>query len=178
MLALDNSGSMDERDFAPSRLAGAKRAANGFLDAVFRMNPRHRVGIVTFNSCAELVSRPLEVGKGGPELRCELEGICAGSLTNMEAGLDLARDYTEPKGRIVLLTDGAPTSGDAEGASMRVKEAGIELAIIGIGGTKDAVDEDLLRRMASVVRGQTRYWFISDSDQLLKQFQKLGLQAF
>ena len=182
MLVLDNSASMDEWDFYPSRLAGAKNAATKFLLAACSTDADQHVGIVTFSTEAKLVAAPTEVGNSVNDLTRALERIKTGNSTNIEAGLDLAREQMQEvmclKKKIILLTDGAPTDGDSEAAAQRAKDAGIVVKIIGIGGHPRDVDELLLKRMASVVNGQLQYWFIADSPNLVKRFESLGLRAF
>ena len=48
--------------------------------------------------------------------------------------------------------------------------------IIGIGGSPDEVDEPTLKRMASVVRGERRYWFIRSVGELVQRFEALALR--
>ena len=52
----------------------------------------------------------------------------------------------------------------------------MQLDIIGIGGSPADVDEDSLRRMASVVNGEIRYWFILSVGELVRKFEFLGLR--
>lgn len=55
MLTLDVSGSMNQRDIAPSRLLAAKQAAYGFIE---RQRNTNQVGIVAFAGFAQLIQEP------------------------------------------------------------------------------------------------------------------------
>jgi predicted metal-dependent phosphotriesterase family hydrolase len=80
---------------------------------------------------------------------------------------------------IILLTDGHSNSGrDPEVVANIIKEKEIQLDIIGIGGSPEEVDEPLLRRMASVMQGQQRYWFIRSVGELVQRFEALALREF
>ena len=57
-----------------------------------------------------------------------------------------------------------------------LKGRGIQLDIIGIGGSPAEVNEADLKRMASVVNGQRRYWFIESADALVERFEALALR--
>ena len=78
--------------------------------------------------------------------------------------------------RAVLLTDGHHNRGKSpRGISRRMKDAGIVIECIGIGGSPGDVDEKLLRDIASKDQsGGPRYWFISDSAQLTKKYEQLA----
>jgi Mg-chelatase subunit ChlD len=182
MLVLDVSWSMEESDFKPTRLGGAKKAAKGFLDAARRNNPNQLVGVTSFSGRAREEASPTVVGREYSALKRALDGMSCDSSTNIEAGLNLARKAIKRAGAavnsIVLLTDGEPNEGNAEAAAKRVKSNGIELNIIGIGGSPADVNEPLLKQMASVVDGERRYWFIRNVPDLVKRFEVLGLQAF
>jgi len=78
--------------------------------------------------------------------------------------------------RIVLLTDGHSTEGDPLTTAAKIKTDGIQLDIIGIGGSPSEVDEKSLRQMASVVDGEIRYWFIRSVGDLVRRFEFLGLR--
>ena len=182
ILVLDVSWSMEFTDFHPSRLDGAKKAARQFVETARQNNPGQLVGVVSFCSDAREEAAPAVVGRDHGRLKRAINGMSLDSATNIEAGLNLAREAIQRAGAtvnsIVLLTDGEPNEGNAKAAAKRVKKDGIELSIIGIGGTPDDVNEPLLRQMASVANGEVRYWFISNVPDLVKRFEVLGLQAF
>ena len=78
--------------------------------------------------------------------------------------------------RIIMLTDGEHNQGGSpvEIAS-RLKNAGVVIDCIGIGGSPEDVDEELLKQIASRnPDGSVRYCFIGDQSQLLRKYQTLA----
>jgi len=77
--------------------------------------------------------------------------------------------------RIVLLSDGGHNKGKSPlPLASRIKRAGVVIDCIGI-GAKDAVDEDLLRKIASQnPDGSIRYCFIGDQQELIKKYENLA----
>ena len=142
MLVIDTSYSMDSVDYEPSRLAGAVHAASQFLRRRAESDSDACVGIVAFCWRARVVVSPRPVTPNLSATLEALEGLSTGNATNLAAGLSLARrQIKETAGvrrpRILLLTDGHPTMGDnpLEVATM-IKEDGIQIDIIGIGGSR------------------------------------------
>lgn len=181
VLVIDASGSMMESDYPPTRLEGAKKAAARFLEKRFASAPDAYVGIVIFGDSAEVVAPPLPLKDSMAELRAAIDGVAIIGSTNIGAGLRLAREVIQSNPnrltpRIVLLTDGHSILGNPESAAEKVKAAGVQLDIIGIGGSPAEVDEESLRRMASVVNGELRYWFIKSVAELVRRFEFLGLR--
>jgi hypothetical protein len=78
--------------------------------------------------------------------------------------------------RIVLLTDGAHNWGSSpERTARNLKEAGVIIDCIGIGGSPEEVGERLLRTIASSnPDGSIRYCFIGDKEQLIKKYEQLA----
>lgn len=78
--------------------------------------------------------------------------------------------------RIVLLSDGEHNTGPSPVAvASRLKKAGVIIDCIGIGGSPESVDEDLLKEIASRnPDGTIRYCFIGESTALLKKYQDLA----
>jgi len=182
MLVIDTSGSMGWTDYPPSRLAGAKEAAQRFLQKRAATNPNAVAGIVAFGSCAHIVAHLHPVRDHLKQLCGAVDALACGGGTNTGAGLELAHDELRPvrkscAQRIILLTDGHATEGpDAEAVAISVKEGHVQLDIIGVGGTPDEVNEPTLKRMASVVNQQRRYWFIKSVSELVQKFEALALR--
>lgn len=78
--------------------------------------------------------------------------------------------------RIIMLTDGEHNTGGSPLAiASRLKNAGVIIDCIGIGGSPADVDEKLLKQIASKNRdGSIRYCFIGDQQQLLRKYQSLA----
>lgn len=181
VLVLDGSGSMDCPDYPPSRFAAAKQAAVGFLRKCVEQSPDALVGVVFYGSAATVTSPLLPARSRQHQLLRAIEdGEIIGS-TDIPAGLFAAGQELVAGGAglnpaILLLTDGHSNIGtDPVGAATQLKQAGIRLDIIGIGGSPSQVNEHELKQMASVFEGQLRYWFIRDNATLVRKFEALAL---
>ena len=69
----------------------------------------------------------------------------------------------------ILLTDGL--GGQPLPTAVALKGNGVVIETIGVGHTPAAVDEPLLKAMASVVEGRVLYRFIRDRNQLVHYFR-------
>ncbi|MBC8481582.1 MAG: VWA domain-containing protein [Planctomycetes bacterium] len=78
--------------------------------------------------------------------------------------------------RIIMLTDGEHNgSSNPEKVADRLKNAGVIIDCIGIGGTPKDVDEKLLKKIASRNQdGSIRYCFIGDQQTLLRKYETLA----
>ncbi|MHC5061244.1 MAG: vWA domain-containing protein [Planctomycetota bacterium] len=78
--------------------------------------------------------------------------------------------------RIIMLTDGEHNNGGSPlKVVLRLKNAGVIIDCIGIGGSPKDVDEKLLKQIASRNKdGSVRYCFIGDQQQLLQKYQSLA----
>ena len=78
--------------------------------------------------------------------------------------------------RIIMLTDGEHNQESSPlTIAARLKKAGVIIDCIGIGGSPEKVDEELLKQIASAnPDGSIRYCFIGDQQQLLKEYQTLA----
>lgn len=184
LLVLDCSGSMDLDDYPPTRLKAAQRAALVFLDNYSRQSPEALAGVVFYAGSA-IVACPLTALRGASSEFCRaIEQADTFGDTNISAGLNAAfrefakcREAINP--RIILLTDGHANEGPNPVETAReLKAHGVQMDIIGIGGSPEDVDEVSLKSMASIINDELRYWFIEDSQKLLKKFEALALREF
>ncbi|RKY04114.1 MAG: hypothetical protein DRP56_10485, partial [Planctomycetota bacterium] len=78
--------------------------------------------------------------------------------------------------RIILLTDGDHNQGgNPLRIANRLKNAGVVIDCIGIGGSSGDVNETLLKQIASQnPDGSARYWFIGDQEKLIKTYETLA----
>lgn len=78
--------------------------------------------------------------------------------------------------RIIMLTDGEHNQGGSPiTVASRLKNAGVIIDCIGIGGSPKDVDEKLLKEIASRnPDGSIRYCFIGDQQQLLRKYENLA----
>ena len=78
--------------------------------------------------------------------------------------------------RIIMLTDGEHNGfSNPEKVADRLKDSGVIIDCIGIGGTPEDVDENLLKKIASRDRnGSIRYCFIGNKQSLLRKYETLA----
>lgn len=181
ILLLDVSSSMTKTDYRPSRLAGAKQASLGFIERVAEFNPESAIGVISFSTRARIVSMPVPAENGMYSLKQTMDGLGTDMFTNMPAGLRLSekviQKFNTVSPRILLLTDGhSNVGGSPVQVAEQLKGCGVQIDIIGIGGSPTDVNENELRTMASVVDGETRYWFIKSVGELVQKFENLAIR--
>ncbi|HEU4404194.1 MAG TPA: VWA domain-containing protein [Polyangiaceae bacterium] len=141
--AVDRSSSVD---------AGGRAAAEAFVKEALEKRGDARVGVVAFDARPEIVV-PLGSGKPLPPL-----GEAAGRGTDLEAAIDLAAAALPPAGerRVVVLSDGRPTRGDAEAAVRRAAARGIvvDALPVGEGGSAEARVGRVTASAARVAEGE------------------------
>lgn len=187
MLALDLSGSMDERDIelggrVVTRLTAAKAVIADFLER----RSGDRVGLVVFGDRAYALTpltRDLETV--GEQLAGTVTGL-AGRATAIGDAIGLAtkRLQQQPAEQrvLILLTDGLNTAGalDPEKAAQIARDADVRIHTIAFGGygaglsvfgipirrasSSDVTDEAGLKRIAELTGG--RAFVARDVDQL------------
>lgn len=137
IVILDVSRSMDATDVAPSRLEASKTALAQTLArlggdrvglVVFAGTPRLRFPLTTDLAAATQVISSLETG-----------AIIVEGGTNASLGIDVAiaafADEHSGGRAVLLITDGDDLGGDPASAAQRLKDAGIDLLVAGIGTT-------------------------------------------
>ena len=162
MMAIDLSGSMDERDFAvngraTTRLGVVKEAADAFI----QRREGDRIGLVLFSDRAYLQA-PLTFDRAVVRsLLDEAQVGLTGQKTALGDAIAIAAKRLKDRpaeGRVmVLLTDGANNAGVMEPASAATlaQELGIRIYTIGVGsGYSRDLDEGTLRRIAATTGGE------------------------
>lgn len=177
VLVLDRSGSMALPDYPPSRLRAAIEAAREMIGLRAERDPRDEVGVVWFDARARLLQGLTCLREGKDRLIRRLGTLRPDDGTDIDAGLRRARDLlgassTGKQDRVVLLTDGH--GGDPLGTARALKDRDVVIDVIGIGGSPAAVNERLLRKVASTINGDNRYRFIANRDELFKHFRQLA----
>jgi len=177
----DKSGSMSERDCRPSRLEASKRAAQQFIMRRANLSPRDRIALVSFSEYAEVVL-PLTNICDTATITKALKGLHAGGGTDINEGLEvggrillenrLCDVHDNRLKRILLLTDGH--GGHPIRTAKKLKSYGVLLEVIGIGGDPSAVNEKLLRKVATTDSHGTHYWFFRDTDSLAAHYDNLA----
>jgi hypothetical protein len=92
-ILIDFSGSMDSRDYSPSRREGAIQANIKLIETKARLHPEDRVGIIGFSGKAYLLHEHVPVGRGAKSLYQCLEKDVGGGRTNFTAALKLAEKH-------------------------------------------------------------------------------------
>ena len=189
MLVTDTSGSMNATDVAPSRLQAARDAAGSFLDSV---PDQLQVGLVSFAESPQTVLRPTSEHDA---VRATVDGLGADGGTGTGDALRAALSALPPAGEggerppaaVVLLSDGATTSGaDPEAVAREARAQGVPVYTVALGtsdgvirhpdGTRQPVppDPQALQRIASTSGGEA--FAAEDSGQLDAVYKRLGSQ--
>jgi Ca-activated chloride channel family protein len=136
-LTTDVSGSMTATDVRPNRLVAAKRAARTFVE---RVPEQVNVGLVAFNQQARVLQSPTT---DRADVRSAIDSMTpSGGTATGEAILAALRALDRrpnaggrrPPGAIVLLSDGASTSGrDPLAAAGEAKRQGVRVYTVTLG---------------------------------------------
>jgi Ca-activated chloride channel homolog len=159
ILVMDVSGSMNATDVQPTRLVSSQRAAAGFIR---QLPEKFRVGIVSFASTAQTLTRPTTDRAAVYEAVASLHAEGATAMGDgIERALDVKRPPTPPptgttrpapdpsvqQGSdapmvVLLLSDGANTQGRAQPmeAASHAKELGVPVFTIALGTDQGMVD--------------------------------------
>jgi len=176
----DISISMTYKDCRPSRLAASKQALEKYVRARLAISPADRVAIVSFSDSARIEMPLTSISKAQSIIDAVMK-LKGDSGTDIAPGIKTAGiilkkprdDGGRRLQRILLLTDGR--GGSPLSIANEVKSRGVLIDVIGIGGKRSAVDEALLRRVATTdSNGFTHYRFIKDADSLVKHYQQLA----
>ncbi|VGO16002.1 hypothetical protein PDESU_04591 [Pontiella desulfatans] len=99
------------------------------------------------------------------------QGAAPGGVSELKSGI---------QGHIILLTDGDHNCpGFPRDWGGRLKDSGVVIDCIGIGGSSSDVNECLLKDIASIDEsGRPRYRFIDDRDALLMEFREMAKAGY
>jgi Ca-activated chloride channel family protein len=159
ILVMDVSGSMNATDVEPTRLVASQRAAASFVE---QLPEKFRVGIVSFASTAQTLTRPTT---DRPAVYGAIESLHAEGATAMGDGIERALDVKRPPAPstggagpaptpgtqqggddapmvVLLLSDGANTQGRTQPmeAAADAKELGVPVFTIALGTDRGMVD--------------------------------------
>ncbi|MBN2324613.1 MAG: VWA domain-containing protein [Spirochaetes bacterium] len=176
ILLIDTSGSMADFISGIVKLDATKNAVIEFIRSKFLMGEGDRTGIISFGEFATVVERPTVEYE---HLENRVHTLTANGSTSMYEGLSLAMDVLPQGGvqRIVLLTDGVPTTtGKLSIISLAKRAASKRIVIdtVGVGSPFDFMgyDEHLLRRIAAITGGTFKR--VLDIQELTGQFVELA----
>lgn len=188
ILILDTSRSMQATDVDPDRMRAAQRAAERFLD---RLPEQLQVGVVAFSDAPHTVVKPT---RDREQVRGTVAGLSADGGTATGDALNAAlrtlpteRDKRRPPAAIVLLSDGATTTGaDPVEAARAAGQRKVPVYTVALGTPEGTVqgpygrpqpvppDPATLRRMAQVAGGES--FKVEDADRLEAVYERLGSQ--
>lgn len=170
VLCLDVSGSM-----AGTKLKSLKTAVTEFILAKGKINPRDRVGMVTFGLGAKIV---FDLTESREEIKEKILTLEANNGTPMGEALSLTREIlSKPirrQSRVILLSDGCAydPKKSREEAQLLAKMKVI-IDTIGIStGPDGEFCEELLKEIAKISGG--RYVRVEDLSHLPKKFVDLA----
>jgi Mg-chelatase subunit ChlD len=178
VLLIDTSGSMMDYISGIQKMEAAKNAVREFIRSKFLIGQGDRIGIVSFGEYATFIEAPSDKYE---YLENRIGSLMPNGATAMHEGMNLSIQDLAPRGgakRIVLLTDGMPTTTGKLAILNLAKEAAAKRIVIdtvGVGTPFDfmSYDEMLLRRIASITGGTFRR--VLDVGQLSEEFRNLAL---
>jgi Mg-chelatase subunit ChlD len=176
--AVDKSTSMTEPyDSRFSKMDAAIRANSSMVLHKAQIDPYDEIGIVAFEDFAIPVLPLCPIQTRKRDILQALQSLTPGGGTDINEGLEAARDMfdwnrNDVVRRIVLLTDGH--GGYPLKTATDLKSRGVVIDVIGVGDSPANVDEKLLKKVASVVQGELRYRFIKDQQTLVAHYTQLA----
>jgi len=174
----DHSGSMGEMyDGRMTKLEAAIRADIALIVEKAQLDPHDEVGLVIFDDQAEIIHSLVPLHSHRASLIKAAEAITVSGGTDIREGLEKAAsvfDWSRNGAvrRIVLLTDGH--GGHPLSLAKDLKAKGVVIDVVGVGPNPSQVDEKLLKKVASVVHGELRYRFITDSRTLCRTYHDIA----
>jgi uncharacterized protein YegL len=177
ILLIDTSGSMGDFISGLVKIDATKNAVREFIRSKFLMGQEDRAGIISFGEYATVVEKPTTDYE---HLENRAATLFANGATAMHEGMGLAIDqlsFTGGMKRIVLLTDGVPTTTGRQAVlSLAKKAAALRIVIdtVGVGSPFDFMgyDEALLKKIAAITGGTFRR--VIDIQELTGQFRELA----
>jgi Ca-activated chloride channel homolog len=173
VMVFDHSGSMNNKDVAPTRMEAAKRAGR---QLAAKLPQDFKLGLVVFGTRADQLVEPTT---DKARVITTLNGVKVRGYTAMGDALGLAIDAarvptsgsTRPPARIVLLSDGASTRGaDPITVAQRAKRYRIPVTTVALGNPPS--DATTLQEIARTTGG--RYYTVRDAQKLSEVYSGLG----
>ncbi|WP_352400387.1 VWA domain-containing protein [Anaerotignum sp.] len=173
VMVIDRSGSMTSGEYGITQLEMAKEAAIRSLDG---FKEKDQLGIITFDDLFQWAVPMTLVSGDKASIEQQIGKIQAGGGTSILPGLTEAVDVltkTDAKEKhIILLTDGQAEQDGYTPLLTRMKNNGITLSSVAVGGDADTT---LLRKLSS--EGNGRYYFTDEFTDLPSIFAKETLLA-
>ncbi len=177
LLLIDTSGSMGDFVTGIMKMDATRNAVREFIRSKFLMSEGDKIGIVSFGQFANIVERPT---MNYEHLENRSSVLMPNGATAMHEGMSLAIDvlsFSEGAKRIVMLTDGVPTTTGKMAIIALAKTAAakhIVIDTVGVGSPFDLMgyDELLLKKIAAITGGTFRR--VLDIQELTGQFRELA----
>jgi Ca-activated chloride channel family protein len=176
---VDVSGSMGLSDFRPSRLDGAIQAGVAHATTCAKERPGDRIALVSFSERARVVL-PLTPVTNRRTIQKAFRRLNLDGGTDLAQGLKAAaklfenQPRTQRRRHVIMLTDGFGGEPLQIAAQLK-KQLGVVIDVVGIGGSHEAVNEDLLREVATTdPDGCCHYRFIKDPEALSEHYTQLA----
>lgn len=179
VITQDVSGSMGTADYPPTRLAGGITAIIEYINARAKESPKDRMAVVTFTDRAKILL-PLTAITDKKDIIEVVSQLTSGGGTDIAEGLQAAMQIfdQEPavdrQRRLVLLTDGHGGRPVKIATELKQRYRAV-IDVVGIGGTPKAVNESLLRKVATTdPDGFNHYRFVRDPETLREHYRQLA----
>jgi uncharacterized protein YegL len=176
-LLIDTSGSMADFVSGVVKMEASKNAVREFIRSKFLMRQGDRIGIIGFGESARVIEHPsIEYEHLENRTDVLMPNGSTALFEGMKTAIDNLASLAGAK-RIVLLTDGVPTTtgrGPIIDLAKRAASRSIVIDTVGVGSPFDfmSYDEPLLRRIAAITGGTFRR--VLDIQQLSGQFRELA----
>lgn len=177
-IILDRSGSMDDHDYEPTRLAGGIEAVKEYINARAQQCLSDKIAVVVFNHEAQVILPLCSIHEKDRIIRA-LQQLTPDGGTKIGKALKTASKIFNKKlicphnRQIILLTDGHGDNCTKVADSLK-HQYRVVINVIGIGGSRSAVNEPLLRRIATTDPAGCHYRFIKDSQTLKQHYRELA----
>lgn len=167
VICIDKSGSMTSGQFGSTRIEVAKEAA---MSAVEALTEQDNIGVIGFDDAAKWVV-PLQSVSDPAAIQEQIGTLRADGGTAFYSALDEAflalYGATTPQKHVIFLSDGQPGDTGFQNVVRAMREAGITLTTVAVGG--DA-DQRLMRELATL--GGGRSYAVGEFDDVPKLFVK------
>ncbi len=178
-VVIDVSGSMGACDYPPTRLDGGIHAGIEYAGTCAKEHPGDRIAVISFSDEAQMVL-PLTPVADGKAIQRALRRLTIDGGTDLAEGLRAAAHLFENErqsGRrrhVILLTDGQ--GGKPLKVAVKLEEKlNAVIDVVGIGGSPAAVNEVLLRKVATTdPDGFCHYRFVKDPETLSEHYTQLA----
>lgn len=151
VIAIDKSGSMTAGQFGTSRIEVAKEAA---ISALGVLTERDAIGVIGFDDTAKWVV-PFQPVTDAAAVESLIGTLRADGGTAfysaMQQALETLGSATTAQKHVIFLSDGQPGDSGFEELAAAMRQAGITLTTVAVGGDADV---RLMTRLASIGGGQ------------------------